>query len=329
MRSKVSGTRQARKAGDLPSFSIIVPTYQRRALICETLHGLEKLQYPKPVEIIVVIDGSTDGTSAALPKLDPPLQLHVIEQANEGAGAARNRGAALATGDILLFLDDDMVCEPDVLMEHARSYAAGADAVVGDFTEAGASVGLLSQIIEKRSAAGAPEALLTPFDIFGGHISMRREVFEDLGGFDESFAGNGDWGDFDVGQRLLERFKVVHNPRALSHHRGVLRPMQYVRRARSCAHATLRFAAKHPELGSELAEWTGSSRISRRLRLLCHVPLVPRIGSDIAGWVAELGSRTPFRKSQPVMYLRRVGYTLAYWSTILRNAPTGEQSSKA
>jgi glycosyltransferase involved in cell wall biosynthesis len=297
-----------------PSFSIVIPTYQRKDVVCDSVRALAKLKYQGPVEIIVVVDGSTDGTAAALAKLDCPFTLRVIEQPNRGAGAARNRGAAEASGDILLFIDDDMTCEPDVLEQHACTYRSGADAVIGDFTEPGSTTGYLSQVMAKRGGKPA----LTPFDIFGGQISMRRTVFEQLGGFDESFGGNGDWGDFDVGQRLLQRFVVRHNPKAVSHHRGVLTPREYIRRARNCANATIRFSAKHPELRDKLIEWTGASRISRKLRLLSRVPIVPGLMAEVAGWAAEIGARTPLRSSGKLSYLRRAAYTLSYWSTMER-----------
>lgn len=296
-----------------PSFSIIVPTYQRRGLVCETVRALSGIKYQGDVEVLVVVDGSTDGTAAALKKLDCRFPLRVVEQPNRGAGAARNLGARKARGEILLFLDDDMICEPDIVDQHARSYRSGADAVIGDFTEPAAPSGFLSQVLAKRG-----DGTLTPFDMFSGQISMRREAFEAVGGFDESFAGNGDWGDFDVGLRLLRDFVVVHNPMAVSHHRGVLTPRAHVRRARTCAAATVRFAAKHPELRSQLIEWTGAARISRKVRLLCKVPVIPPLAAKLTALIAEAALHTPLRSSATLSYLRQAGYTLAYWSTMER-----------
>jgi glycosyltransferase involved in cell wall biosynthesis len=168
---------------DQPSFSIVIPTYQRRELVCETVRSLAKLNYAGSVEMIVVADGCTDGTACAVAAVECPFPVHLIEQRNSGAGAARNRGTARSSGDIVLFLDDDMIAAPDILEQHASSYAAGADAVVGDFTEPGAESGVLSQIRACRRAAGRDDSL-TAFDIFSGQISMRRAIFETLGGFD-------------------------------------------------------------------------------------------------------------------------------------------------
>ena len=109
-----------------PSLSIIVPTNQRRELVSEAVLALGEIHYAGQMEIIVVVDGSTDGTAAALRQVRCSRSLRVIEQQNLGAAAARNRGAAAATGDILLFLDDDMIADPGLAEEHVRLHRQGA-----------------------------------------------------------------------------------------------------------------------------------------------------------------------------------------------------------
>ena len=112
-------------------FSIVVPTYQRRDVLLGTLASLGALETPWPVELVVVVDGSTDGSADAARAVDVPFTVTVVEQANAGAAAARNRGAATARGEHLLFLDDDMTADPRLLVEHDAVLRAGADAAVG------------------------------------------------------------------------------------------------------------------------------------------------------------------------------------------------------
>ena len=114
-----------------PSFSIVMPTYQRREVVSDAVQALCELDYDGPVEIIVVVDGSTDGTEAAVKAIPCRHPKKVIVQPNTGLAGARNRGAAEARGDIILFLDDDMMATPNLLREHARSHSEGAELVMG------------------------------------------------------------------------------------------------------------------------------------------------------------------------------------------------------
>jgi glycosyltransferase involved in cell wall biosynthesis len=114
-----------------PRFSVIVCTYQRRELVVSTLTALAKQTYAGSFEVIVVVDGSTDGTGTAVRTLDVPYPLSVIEQANVGLSCSRNRGAAAARGEHLVFLDDDMEADPHLLEELDRSHRAGADVAFG------------------------------------------------------------------------------------------------------------------------------------------------------------------------------------------------------
>ena len=307
-----------------PSFSIVVPTFQRRNLVCDAVRRICAIEYEGELETIVVVDGSTDGTAPKLARLKCPVPLRVIEQENRGAAHARNRGAAEARGDIFLFLDDDMIAEPNLLTEHARSYADGADAVLGDFpVDAGSRPGFLSDSIAERKA-WERNPPLSHYDVFTGHLSVRRSVFEELGGFDERFTAEGKYGneDIDFGLALVDRFDVRHNPKAICHQRSIVGPREYMRRARATANADLEFAAKHPKLARDLFERRGALEISGRLRLLSRIPLAPRIFSEAAAFVAEIGLRTPARSSRKLTRLFNSAYVLTYWSTIRKKGGT-------
>ena len=94
--------------------------------------GLSAVQQDFPAdeyEIILVVDGSTDGTADALRLLAPTSRLRIIEQENHGPSAARNAGYRAAKADLLLFLDDDMLCDPELLAAHVAAHMK-ADGVV-------------------------------------------------------------------------------------------------------------------------------------------------------------------------------------------------------
>src|SRR5206468_10803541 len=168
------------------------------------VRALCRLPYDGPIEIIVVVDGSTDGTAAALTKIDCAFPIRVVEQPNRGLAAARNRGGKEANGEILLFLDDDMICEPDLLQRHERSYRAGADAVTGEIPlHPQSKRGFVTDALA-RAARFRREPPVTAFHIYGGHLSIRGKVFDVLGGFDQQLHAGGYGGeDLDLGLRLV------------------------------------------------------------------------------------------------------------------------------
>ena len=113
-------------------FSVIIPTYQRRDLVVDFVSVLANQEFHGVFEVIVVVDGSTDGSAEALRELKLPFSYAVLEQPNCGASRARNHGAAMACGEILMFLDDDMEAHSRLLAEHDRCHRAGADVVLGN-----------------------------------------------------------------------------------------------------------------------------------------------------------------------------------------------------
>lgn len=262
-----------------PCFSIVIPTYQRREVVRASVEALAHLCPPFPAEVIVVVDGSTDGTAGALDAVSLPFPLVVLEQPNSGAAAARNAGAAAATGNILLFLDDDMEAAPDILTAHAESYSDGADAVMGHVPLHPLSpTNFLSRGVggwaeRRRRRLAKPDATLNLFDLLTGQLSVRRDVFFRLGGFDGEFTRDGTFGDedLDFGYRLLrEGYRVVFNAAAVSQQRYVVTPRAYLRQWHEAGRADVRFARKHPPQAAALfalhhAEATPTRRIIRPL----------------------------------------------------------------
>src|SRR5436305_3071863 len=84
------------RAASWPSFSMVIPTYQRRDVVCEVVRALSRTTYAGKLELIIVVDGSTDGTAEALAAIACPFPVRILEQPNGGASRARNRGAAEA-----------------------------------------------------------------------------------------------------------------------------------------------------------------------------------------------------------------------------------------
>jgi glycosyltransferase involved in cell wall biosynthesis len=164
-----------------PAVSIIIPTRNRRELLGRMLDSLARVQAaPGEMEVLIVDDGSTDGTAAALAARRDPFPLRVVHQAGQGPAAARNRGAAEARGEILGFLDSDILVSPGWWRAAAPHFQDPRTAAVE-----GATL--------PPDSSGRP----TPFTNFVSNsrgnsfqscnFLCRREAFQRVGGFDERF----------------------------------------------------------------------------------------------------------------------------------------------
>src|SRR4051794_7003750 len=117
--------------GLMPLVSVIVPTYNRQAGLERLLLALaEQTVDPDCFEVVVVNDGSHDGTDRMLTALDMPYRLRVLDQENAGPAAARNVGVHHAEGHLIVFLDDDVVPLPDLLAAHIQVHGDANDLVV-------------------------------------------------------------------------------------------------------------------------------------------------------------------------------------------------------
>jgi O-antigen biosynthesis protein len=108
--------------------SVIIPTYNRSDTLQKCLAAVQTQTY-SDYEIIVVDDGSTDGTANMIAAEFP--NVHYLYQANRGPAAARNQGIAAATGDIIAFTDDDCLPPSDWLARLAEGYSRYPDAAGG------------------------------------------------------------------------------------------------------------------------------------------------------------------------------------------------------
>ena len=198
---------EARVAEEWP-FSVIVCTRNGGTRIGRCLDACRKLKGER-IEIIVVDDGSTDGTADLVEQAFPEVTL--LRLPPGGLSEARNQGAAIASGRVLAYTDDD--CEPDAewIVRLRRRYAAssGRFAAVG-----GPNLPPPPETIAQAVVAAAPGApshvMLDDVEaehLPGCNLTVTREAFDAIGGFDVDFHTAGDDVDFcwrlrDAGFRL-------------------------------------------------------------------------------------------------------------------------------
>ena len=183
-----------------PRISIIVPAYNNKAELDECLQALTTSSYPD-AEIIVVDDASTDD----LPRVAARRGVRVVRrERNGGPGAARNSGALHARGDILFFVDADVVIAPGAVGRVARVLDENPDlaAVFGSYDAQPRARGVVSQyrnlLHHFVHQAGNSEAST----FWGGCGAVRRAVFQELGGFDEKRFPRPSIEDIEFGYRL-------------------------------------------------------------------------------------------------------------------------------
>jgi len=198
--------------------SVIIPAYNHASFLASTIDSALS-QTLKPSEIIVVDDGSTDDTSSVLRTF--VHKIRVLRQNNRGVAAARNRGAEIATGDYLAFLDADDVWLPQKLemqLDRFRS-EPGLGLVhcaLEQIDENNRSLGLS---LDGMEGSVANEMLLfnRPTILGGGSGAMMpTPVFKAAGKFDERLSTSADW---DLYYRIARKYKIGFVPRVLLRYR--------------------------------------------------------------------------------------------------------------
>jgi GT2 family glycosyltransferase len=177
-----------------PAFSVVTPTYRRRASLERVLAGLARQEWPRDaLEIVVVSDGGDDGSVEMARAFPIPFPLRVLEQANQGPAAARNLGVASASHPFVLFLDDDVVPPPRLVAEHARAHDGHRDRVVlGPLLEPPSHLQPwvrweARRLAEQYRAMAAGEWAPTPWQLYTGNASILADHVRRAGGFDATY----------------------------------------------------------------------------------------------------------------------------------------------
>ncbi len=203
-----------------PSVSVLIAAYNEHAVIGRTVHAVLASD-PPPLEVIVVDDGSTDGTSEALTKeagADP--RVHLVRQSNQGKAAALNHALARARGEIVVCLDADTLFLPDTISTLTRHFADAKVAAVAGNVRVGNRVNLLtywqaieyitSQNLDRRAFAFLNAVPVVP----GACGAWRRRAMQDVGGLRSDTLAE----DMDLTWRLRRAgWRIANEPRALAY----------------------------------------------------------------------------------------------------------------
>jgi len=169
--------------------SVIISTSSQVQQLRNCLESLSRQTQPVDTwEVVVVVDGSTDGTRQMLAGLATPYRLTVCEQDHLGTGAALNRGVAAASGGYCLFLSDNVVTHPDLVREHLRAQQADGNGVCQgpiNLTSAPTADWYTREYVEhwNRHCAQLNAQSLTWHDCRIANLSAPRAAIIEAGGF--------------------------------------------------------------------------------------------------------------------------------------------------
>ncbi|MEW5895039.1 MAG: glycosyltransferase [Candidatus Omnitrophota bacterium] len=252
---------------EIPFVSVIIPAFNGKDRLLLLLKSLEN-QSASSFEVVVVDDGSTDGTRDAVMGLKKtyPVALSYYYLDNTGifgAGIARNHGAKQAKGNILLFLDQDCVCEQNLIRNHIAfhktrdiilGYFAGYGneeecydfAKLNDCVQQGRAVPVIKEFRDHLFDGGGQDDAWKCF--VSAHFSIKKKIFRRFC-FDESFV---EWGceDIDLGYRLFQAGQPIYFEKECVVYNSSEEPMLSKKKFQSLSKSLLRLYSKNltPEI---------------------------------------------------------------------------------
>ena len=212
-----------------PTFSVIIPTYNRPRHVSGCLRALTQQNYPRQqFEVIVVDDGSPEPLDQTIDLYRGRLNLTLLRQRNAGPATARNMGASVARGEYLAFTDDDCRPHGDWLRQLDMAFRTNAARMIG-----GRTVNRLSS----NCYSSASQLILDVVYAFynrdpkaarffaSNNIAMPRRMFEGVGGFDRDFPmAAGEDREFCDRWRMQGSAMAYHSKAVIHHlHRLTLR----------------------------------------------------------------------------------------------------------
>lgn len=282
------------QADNPPLLSIVIPTRDRRETLVETLGRIAADATGESIEVIVVDDGSEDGSAGAAIGLGMahPLAVRVLDRSGKpstGPAAARNRGIEAATGSACLLLDDDVQPRQGTIGRHLSfhlEHPDPADALLGRVVPAPAVDSLFSRWAHEHGpqfsyASLSPLKAVPPTSFWTAQVSVKTELLRRAGGFDESFQSPL-FEDVELALRLdRDGMKLSYDPDAVAEHTQPI----------DIDYALARARRSGPQFRA-LAERAPDVRLPRRPGWR-H-----RLKAGTLGALHLIGVRTPIRKAE-------------------------------
>jgi GT2 family glycosyltransferase len=290
-----------------PRVGVVIPTYERCGSLERLLRALCRQTLPSHAyEVIVIVDGSTDGTRELLERFDTPYALTWRWRQNGGRAAACNAGIRLCQSPLVVLLDDDMEPAPECLEAHIACHADGVPrAVMGaaPMVVTPGSPAVVEYVGRKfnrhlatLATAGQRLALRS---FYSGNLSVPRRVLGDVGGFDEAFKDYGNE-DLELSCRLRAvGVEILFSAAALAHQHYDKTFAELARDNIGKGITAVLLARKHPATFTDLKlEARNRGSLKRRLALDALVALTrvwPRL---VAIVMSAIGTSSRLRNER-------------------------------
>lgn len=192
--------------------SVQICSYNRKNILKRCLERIFFQDFhPDDYEVILVDDGSTDGTKDMVGQLKPNCDFNYFYQSNKGLASARNHGISKARGEIILFIDDDILASPQLVREHYDFHKSHLKSVVKGW------VNHVSNLENITKPCFNWADFSTAF-FWTSNVSVKKEHLIQAGAFDEDFEEYG-WEDLELGLRLKKiGLKSYFNKKAVVYH---------------------------------------------------------------------------------------------------------------
>lgn len=255
--------------------SIVTPSYNCLELLKITIHSLEQQDiHLSEFELIVIDDGSTDGTADYLKHYSGPLNLKpVINSKNLGRAKSRNLGLQAARNEIIIFLDSDIEVRNDFVSVHLTSHKNGSRVSVGKVTYPPdlKTNHLMRYLLQKGHSNLKTGVRLQGKYFITTNSSVPRKELLEIGGFDENFVYYGGE-DTEIGIRLAQKLPIYTLPEALGYNRHLRQLDEWLEVIKVYGEYSLPYLfQKHPEYLKEfrLKHTTDGLMINLIMSLFC------------------------------------------------------------
>jgi GT2 family glycosyltransferase len=294
---------------DKPFFSIVIPTYNRPNQLTACLRAITRLNYSRErMEVIVVDDGGELSLESVIARFRKGLDLTLITQLNTGPAAARNKGAAQAKGDFLVFIDDDCKPAPSWIETLSIRFSAATDVAIG-----GRTLNTLPDNPYSTTTHVLIKYLYTHFNrnpeqslfVTSNNLALPAGQFHELGGFNTGFllAGGEDREFCD--HWLYHGYQLIYAPEVIVYHTHKLTFRSFCKQHFNYGRGAYHFhrlraqRSERPirmeslEFYLDLLRYPLSQSSSRRMLLLAILMVIAQVANTV-GFFSERAKKITF-----------------------------------